>query len=166
MYIYIFSSVQFSRSVVSDSLQPHGLQYARPPCPSPTPGACSNSCPSSPSSDVIQPSYLLSSPSPPAFYLSQHQGLFQWVGSLHQVANIMELQLQHQSFQWIFRTDFLWMDWLDFLAVQGTLKSLLQHHSSKASILGAQLFGPTLRLYHRVFYGTWVIWMLHAKKVL
>ena len=59
-----------------------------------------------------------------------------------------------------------WMDWLDLLAVQGTLKSLLQHHSSKASILGAQLFGPTLRLYHRVFYGLWVICMLHAKKVL
>ena len=49
----------------------------------------------------------LSSPSPPAFDLSQHQGLFQWVSSLHQVAKALEFQLQHQSFQWIFRTDFL-----------------------------------------------------------
>ena len=58
-------------------------------------------------SDAIQPSHPLSSPSPPAFNLSQHQGLFQWVNSSHQVAKVLELQLQHQSFQWIFRTDFL-----------------------------------------------------------
>ena len=62
-------------------------------------------------SDVIQPSHLLSSPSPSSFYLSQHQGLFQWVGSSNQVAKVLELQLQHQSIQWTFRTDFLW-DWL------------------------------------------------------
>ena len=61
--------------------------------------------------DAIQPSHPLSFPSPPAFYLSLHQGLFQWVGSSHQVAKLLELQLQHQSFQWIFRVDFLW-DWL------------------------------------------------------
>ena len=58
-------------------------------------------------SDAIQPSHPLSSPSPPAFNLSQHQGLFQWVSSSHQVAKVLEFQLQHQSFQWIFRTDFL-----------------------------------------------------------
>ena len=52
--------------------------------------------------DAIQPSHLLSSPSPPTFNLSQHQGLFQWISSLHQVAKLLELQLQHQSFQWIF----------------------------------------------------------------
>ena len=57
--------------------------------------------------DVIQPSHPLSFPSPPAFYLSQHQGLFKWVSSSHQVAKVLELQLQYQSFQWIFRTDFL-----------------------------------------------------------
>ena len=57
--------------------------------------------------DAIQPSHPLSSPSPPAFNLSQHQGLFQWVSSLHQVAKVLELQPQHQSLQWIFRTDFL-----------------------------------------------------------
>ena len=95
-----------SRSVVSDSLRPHGLQHARSPCPSPTPGACSNSCPST---RWCHPtlSHPLSSPSPPAFNLSQHQGLFQGVSSSHQVARLLELQLQHQSFQWIFRTDFL-----------------------------------------------------------
>ena len=57
--------------------------------------------------DAIQPYHPLSSPSPPAFNLSQHQGLFQWVSSLHQVTKVLEFQLQHQSFQWIFRTDFL-----------------------------------------------------------
>ena len=57
--------------------------------------------------DAIQPSHPLSSPSPPAFNLSQHQGLFQGVGSSHQLARVLEFQLQHQSFQWIFRTDLL-----------------------------------------------------------
>ena len=69
--------------------------------------------------DAIQPPHPLSSPSPPAFNLSQHQGLLQWVGSSHQMAKVLELQPQHQSFQWIFRTH-----WFDLLAVQGTLKSL------------------------------------------
>ena len=58
-------------------------------------------------SDAIQLSHPLLSLSPPAFNLSQHQGLFQWVGSSYQVANVLELQLQQQSFQWIFRIDFL-----------------------------------------------------------
>ena len=89
-------------------------------------------------SDAIQPSHPLSSPSPPVFNLSQYQGLFQWVSSSHQVAKVLEFQLQHQSFQWIFGTDSFRTDWLDLLAVQGTLKSLLQHHSSKA-LLWARL---------------------------
>ena len=84
--------------------------------------------------DAIQPSHLLSSPFPPALNLSQHQDLLKWVRSSHQVAKVLEFQLQHQSFQWTPRTDLLRMDWLDLLAVQGTLKGLLQHHSSKASI--------------------------------
>ena len=91
-------------------------------------------------SDAIQPPHPLSSPSSPSFSLSQHQGLFQWVSSSHQVVKVLEFQLQHQSFQWIFRTDFFRMDWLDLLAVQGTLKSLLQHHSSKAAILWCSAF--------------------------
>ena len=57
--------------------------------------------------DAIQPSHPLSCSCPPPFNLSQHQGLFQWISSLHHVAKVLELQLQHQSFQWIFRTDFL-----------------------------------------------------------
>ena len=61
--------------------------------------------------DSIPPSHPLSPPFPPALSLSQHQGLFHWVGSFHQVTWVMELQLQHQSFQWIFRVDFL-SDWL------------------------------------------------------
>ena len=68
-----FSSVQFSCSVVSNSLWPHELQYTRPPCPSPTPGVHPNSCPLS--QYAIQPSHPLSSPSPPASNPSQHQSL-------------------------------------------------------------------------------------------
>ena len=82
--------------------------------------------------DAIQPSHPLSSPSPPALNPSQHQSLFQRVNSSHEVTKVLEFQLQHQSFQWAPRTDPLRVDWLDLLAVQGTLKSLLQHHSSKA----------------------------------
>ena len=85
-------------------------------------------------SDAIQPSHPLSSPSPPTFNLSQHQGLYQWVSSLHQVAKVLELQLQPQSFQWIFQ-DWLPLGLTGLIAVQGILKSLLQHLSSKASIL-------------------------------
>ena len=91
-------------------------------------------------SDAIQPSHPLLPPSPPTFNLSQHQGLFKWVSSSYQVAKVLELQFQHQSFQWIFRADSFRMDWLDLLAVQGTLKSFLQHHSSKGSILWRSAF--------------------------
>ena len=84
-------SVQFSRSVVSDSLQPHESQHARPPCPSPSPGVHSDSRPRI--SDAIQPSHPRSSPSPPAPNPSQHQSLFQWVNSSHEVAKVLEFQL-------------------------------------------------------------------------
>ena len=99
-------SVYFRHIVVSNSLWPHRLQHVRLPCPSPNPGVYSNSCPSSwwchptISSSVVPFC-------PPTFNLSQHQGIFQWVRSLHQVAKVLELHLQRQSFQWIFRTDFL-----------------------------------------------------------
>ena len=88
--------------------------------------------------DAIQPSHPLSSPSPPTFTLSQHQGLFKWVSSLYQVAKVLELQLQHQhqSFQWILGLIAFRMDWLDILAFQVTLKSLLQ----------PQFFGTQLSL--------------------
>ena len=104
LYSHQFSSVQFSRSDVSDSLWPHRLQHARLPYPSPTLRACSNSCPLSQWCHPITSSSIVPFSS---FNLSQHQGLFQWVSSLHQVAKVLELQLQHQSFQWIFRADFL-----------------------------------------------------------
>ena len=98
-------------------------------------------------SDAIQQSHPWSSPSHTAFNLSQHQGLFKWVSSLHQLAKVLEFQLQHQSFQWTLRLISLRMDWLNLLAVQGTCKSLLQHHSSKASILWCSAFF-TVQLSH------------------
>ena len=155
---------QFSCSVVSDSLQPHKPQHAGPPCPSQTPGVYPNSCHWV--SNAIQPSHLLSSPSPPAFNLSQHQGLFKWVRSSH----LTHLWPKYWSFSFnispsndhpgliSFR-----IDWLDLLAVQETLKSLLQHHSSKPSVLWCSAFlivqlshpymttGKTIALTRRTF---------------
>ena len=119
--VITFSSVQFSHSVMSDSLWPHETQHTRPPCPSPTPESTQTHvhC----VSNAIQSSHSLSSPSPSTFHLSQHQGLFRWVSSPHQVAKVLEFQLQHQSFQWTPRTVSFRMDSLDLLAVQGTLNS-------------------------------------------
>ena len=106
VHVCVLMSVsQFSRSVVSDSLQPHEPQHARPPCPSPIPGVYQTHFHWV--GDAIQPSHLQSSPSPPALNLSQHQGLFKWVSSSHHVAKILEFQLLHQSFQWTPKTDFL-----------------------------------------------------------
>ena len=95
----------FSCSVVSDSLQPHGFQDASFPVHHPVPELARTHVHQV--SGAIQPSHPLSSPSPPALNLSQHQGLFKWVGSSHQVAKVLQFQLQHHSFQWIFRTDLL-----------------------------------------------------------
>ena len=103
--LVLWPSVQFSRSVLANSLWPHGLQHARPPCLSPTPElAQTHVCRVS---DAIQPSHTLLSPSPSAYSLSNHQGLFKWVSSSHHLAKILEFQLQHQSFQWTFRSAFL-----------------------------------------------------------
>ena len=120
------SSVQFSRSVVSNSLRPHESQHARPPCPSQTPGVYSNSCPSSQwchptiSSSVVPFSSCPQSlPASASFLTSQ---LFAWGGqSTAASASVPPMNTQDLT---SFR-----MDWLDLLAVQGTLKSLLQHHS-------------------------------------
>ena len=98
-------------------------------------------------SNAIQPSHPLLSPSPPAPNLSQHQGLFQWVSSLHQIAKILEFQLEHQSFWWISGLISFRMDWLDLLAVQGTLKNLVQHQSINSSALSF-LYNPTLISIH------------------
>ena len=101
----IFSSVQISSSVVSDSLWCHELQHVRPPCPSTTPGIYRIHVHWV--GDAIQPSHPLLSPSPPAFNLSQHLGLFKWVSSSHQVAKVLEFQVQHQPIQWTPRIDLL-----------------------------------------------------------
>ena len=97
--LYSFSSVQLLSCV-----WPHELQHTRPPCLT-----NSWSLPKLMSIESVMPSnhLILSSPSPPVFNLSQHQGLFQWVSSLHQVAKVLKFQLQHQSFQWTPRTDLL-----------------------------------------------------------
>ena len=157
-------SVQFSRSVVSNSLWPHELQQAPPPWPSAMPRACSNSCPSG--------RWCHPNNSPSVFPFSSclqsfpASGSFQMSWFFASGGQSIEFQLQHQSFQWIFRTDFFRMDWLDILAVQETLKSLLQHHiGSKASILQCPVFfmvqlsypymttGKTIALTRQTFVG-------------
>ena len=98
------SSVQFSHSVVSDSLWPHEARQASLSITN------SRSLPKLMSIESMMPSnhlILCCPPSPPAFNVSQHQGLFKWVSSSHQVAKMLEFQLQHESFQWTPRTDFL-----------------------------------------------------------
>ena len=132
------SSVQFSCSVMSHSLRPHEPQHE---------GLFVHHQLLEFTQthvhwigDAIQPSHPLSSPSPPAFNLSQHQGLLKWVSSSHQMAKVLEFQLQHQSSNEHSGLISFRIDWLDLLAVQGTLKSLLQHHSSKASILPCSAF--------------------------
>ena len=135
--VCINHSVQFSRSVMSNSLRPHELQHARTPCPSPTPGVHSDSCPSS---RWCHPA-ISSSVVP---FSSCHQSLPASVFS-----NESTLRMRWPKY-WSFSFSIspskehpglisFRMDWLDLLAVQGTLKSLLQHHSSKASILSTQL---------------------------
>ena len=135
-----FSSVQ-SLSPLRPS-QPHGLQHARSSCQSPTPRVHSNSCPLNRwchpkiSSSVI--------PFHPALNLSQHQGLFQWVNSLHQVAKILELQ--HQSFQWIFRIDFFkdWLVWFPCSPRDPQESSPVPQFKRINSTALSLLYGPTL----------------------
>ena len=118
---------------------PHRLQHARLPCPSPSPRICLNSYPLS--WDAIQPSHPLLPPSPPALNLSQHQGLFQWVSSLHQVAKVLERQLQHESFQWIFRLYFP-KDWLIW---------------SPCWLLLSRVFSSTT-IQSNQFFSCWSLW--------
>ena len=96
--------------------------------------------------DAIQPSHPLSSPSPPAFNLSQHQGLFQWVSSSHQVAKVLELELQHQSFQCIFRVDFLynWLVWSPCSPRDPQESSPAPQSKSICSLVLSLLYGLTL----------------------
>ena len=133
-------SVQFSCSGMSKFLWPHGLQHTRPPCPSPIPEACSNSCPSS--WWCHQSSHPLSSPSPPAFYLSQHYGLFQWVSSSIRWP-------KYWSFSFSISPSNEYSGLISFTKLTGLIslqsKELsrvlrVQHHSSKASILRHSAF--------------------------
>jgi len=101
-------------------------------------------------SDAIQPSHPLLSLSPPAFNLSQHQGLFKWVSSLHQVARYWSFSFSISPSNEYSGLISFRVDRLDLLAVQGTLKSLLQHHSSKASILRHSAFF-VVQLYRSVY---------------
>ena len=130
MLLRLLLLLLFSCSVMSDSLRPHGLQHARPPCPSPTPGACSNSCPLS---QWCHPTILSSVISPPSIFPSIR------VFSIESVLHIRWTKYQSFSFSISPSNEYSGLiyfriDWLDHLAVQGTLKSLLQHHSSKAPI--------------------------------
>ena len=118
------------------------------PCSSPTPRACSNSCPLSRWCHPTISCFLV--PFPLAFNLSQHWGLFQWVSSLHQVVKLLELHLQHQSFHWIFRTAFL-EDWLvgSPCSPRDSQESFPtpQFESINSSVLSF-LYGPTLTSIH------------------
>ena len=116
-------------------------------------------------SDALQPSHPLSSPSPPAFSLSQHQDLFQWVSSLHQMAKVLELQLQHQSFQWKFKTDFLynWLVWSPYGPRDSQESSPTPQFKSISSSLLRILYGPA----HMTTWKTiaLIILCVHAKSL-
>ena len=136
-----FSSVQFSCLVVSDYLWPHGLQHARPPCSSPTPGVYSNSCPF----ELVMPSnhLILCCPFllPPSIFPS----IFPRVFSSESALCIRWPKYWSFSFNISPSNEHSWlisirMDWMDLLVVQGILKSLLQHHSAKASIIWHSAF--------------------------
>ena len=139
MTIHIWITYQFSLSVMSNSSQPHGLQHAKLPCPSPTPWACSNSClwsrwchPTISSSFVPFSSCPQSFPASGSFPVSQLFKSGDQSTGVSASASVLPLSIQG----WFP----LGLTWFDLLAVQGTLKSLLQHHNSKASILWHSAF--------------------------
>ena len=130
---------------MSNSLWPCGLQHTRPPVHHQLPELIQTHIHWV--GDAIQPSQPLSSPSPPTFNLSQHQGLFKWVSSSHQVAKYWSFNFNISTSNEYSGLISFRMDWLDLLAVQRTLKSLLQHHSAKESILWCSAFF-TVQLSH------------------
>ena len=133
-----FSSVQFSRSVMSNSLRPHESQHARPPCPSPSPGVHSDSRPSSqwchPAISFCHPLLLLL-PIPPSIRDFSNESIFRMRWPKYWSFSFSIIPSKEIPGLISFT-----MDWLDLLAVQGTLKSLLQHHTSKASIFQCPAF--------------------------
>ena len=134
-----FSSVQFSRSVMSDSLQPHESQHARPPCPSPTPRVHSRlmSIESVMTSShlILCCPLLLLPPIPPSIRVFPNESTLRMRQSKYWNFTFSISPSNEYSGLFSFR-----MNWLDLLAVQGTLKSILQHHSLKASILQHSAF--------------------------
>ena len=143
-----FSYVQFSCSVVSESLCPHGLEHVRLPCLSPTPLNCSNSCPLSRWRHQIISSSVI--PFSSCFQSFQHQGLFQWVRFGSRWPKYWSFSFSISPSNEYSGLISLRIDGLDLFAVQGTLKSLLQHHSSKASNSSVLsfLYSPTLMSIH------------------
>ena len=142
-------SVQFSPSTGSDSLQPHGLQHARPPCPSPTLKFTQTHVHWV--GDAIQQCHPLLSPSPPAFNLSQHQGLFKWVRSPYHMAKVLEFQLQYQSFQWVNIQDWFPLGWTGFISLQSKGLSRVFSNTTAQSINSLALsflYSPTLTSIH------------------
>ena len=136
---------------MSNPLQSHGQQHTRLAHPLLSPRVCSNSCPLNwwchPTISFSIHSLL--PPSPPALNISQHQGLFQWVSSSPQVTKVLELQLQHQSFQWTFRVDFLLvlLVWSPCCPRDSQESSTPQFKSINPSALGF-LYSPTLTSIH------------------
>ena len=128
-----------------DSLQPHELEHARLPS-----FTISQSLLKFMAIEWMMLSHLLSPPSPFSFNLSQNQSLIQWVGSLYQVTKVLELLLQHQSFQWYSGLISFRIDWFNLLAVQGTVKSLLQQpqFESTNSLALRLIYCPTLTSIH------------------
>ena len=136
----------FFYSVMSNSLWSHGLQHTRLPCPSPSLRVCSNSCPLGWWCHPIILFFVV--PFSSCFKLSQHQSVFQWVSSSHRVAKVLELQ--HQSFRWIFRVDFLW-DWLVLSPCyprDSQESPPIPHFESINSFMLSRPYGPTLSSIH------------------
>ena len=158
-----FNTVQFSHTVMSDSLQPHGLQQPRPPCPSPTPEVYSNSCPSSRrchptiSSSVIPFSHLQSFPASGCFQMSQFFTSGSQSIGVSASASVLPMNIQY----WL---PLGWTGWISLLS-KGLSRVFLQHHSSKASILRRLAFfivqlshpdmttGKTIALTRQIFVG-------------
>ena len=123
---------------MSDSFQPQILQHANLPCPSLSSRACSDSCTMSQWCHLTISFYV--NPFSSCLEAFPISGSFQWVNSSHQMAKILEHQLQHQSFQWKLRVNFLTIDWFDHVAVYETLKSLLEYHNLKTSVFWYSAF--------------------------
>ena len=146
-FIFKMLLLLFSHSVVSDFLRPHGLQLTRVPCPSLSAGVCSN--------PLVMPfkHLILSHPlSPPALSLSQHQSLFQWVGSLRQMVKVLEFKLQHQSFQWIQGWFLLGLIGLISLLSKGLLRVFPNTTVWKRRFFGAQPY-----LWSNSHIRTWLL---------